>query len=158
MLDKEDLNDYDGRVFFYCKNLGKITAKATSIRKPISKLASHLEPGNVVNVRLIQKNAFQVADALKTRSFQKNSDTINALHLIKELSAEGEMDLELWDLLGGESINGEAVLGALGFDREFASCALCGAQGPRHFLLKELDYYCSGCFLRAGRPASFILK
>ena len=33
VLDKEDLGEYDSRVFLYTKEFGKVGAKATSLRK-----------------------------------------------------------------------------------------------------------------------------
>jgi len=158
VLDKEDSGDFDSRIFLYCKDLGKVVAKATSVRKIVSKLASHLEPGNLVQVRLVRKNAFRIVDALKISNLPKKWEILGMLNLIKELTAEGQPDFELWDLLKKEELNGERVLGILGFGTEFAVCQNCAAADPAHFLLNELTYYCVACFIRAGRPSSFALK
>lgn len=158
VLDKEDSGDFDSRIFLYCKDLGKVVAKATSARKIISKLASHLEPGNLIKIRLVQKNAFQIVDALKISNLPKNQNVLRILNLVKELSAESQPDLELWDLLKNGDLDGEKVLGVLGFGREFAACQSCGAKDLAHFLLNELEYYCAACFVKAGRPVSFQLK
>lgn len=158
VLDKEDLGDYDSRVFLYSKDLGKVSAKATSVRKITSKLAAHLEPGNLINVRLVQKNSFQIADALKVSSLPKSSETMRVLNLVKELAPEGDRDQSLWEFLILGEEKGEEALRILGFDKEFAVCDSCGAGNPRHFLLRELDYRCALCLVKSGRPASFALK
>jgi recombinational DNA repair protein (RecF pathway) len=158
VLDKEDLGEHDSRVFLYSKDLGKIVAKITSARKIISKLASHLEPGNLAQIRLINKNSFQVADALKDRSLYKRWRELSILHLVKELVGEGQPDEELWNFLIGGELNGEKALAILGFDGQFASCGSCGVKSPTHFLLADLDYSCLPCFVKSGRPANFALK
>lgn len=151
VLDKEDLGDFDSRIFLYCEDLGKIAAKATSARKIVSKLASHLEPGNLIKVRLVQSVSWrnQVVDALKVSSLPKNQSVLRILNLVKELSAEGQPDPELWHLLKSGDLAGEKILEALGFGGEFAVCQKCGVEDPAHFLLNELEYYCAACFVKA---------
>lgn len=158
VLDKEDLRDFDSRICLYSKDLGKIMAKATSVRKIVSKLAAHLEPGNLIQVRLVGKNVFQIVDALKISNFPRTSETVIGLNLIKELTSEGQPDNELWQLLKAGDLSGGKLLGVLGFGQEFASCQNCGADDPAHFLLNELEYYCAACFIKAGRPSSFVLQ
>ena len=79
------------------------------------------------------------------------------MNLVKELSAECQPDLELWNLLKSGDLEGEKVLRILGFGGEFAVCQNCGVEDPAHFLLNELEYYCAACFIKAGRPVSFQL-
>lgn len=160
VLDKEELADFDSRVFLYSRDLGRVIAKATSVRKITSKLAAHLEPGNFIKARLVQSDSwrFQVADALKTDFLPKTADFINILNLVKELTAEGQADEELWDLLQLKNLSGAKFLKILGFDNKFALCQNCGAENPAQFLLKELEYSCIPCFVKSGRPPSFALK
>lgn len=158
VLDKEDLAESDSRVFLYTENLGKIIAKATSARKILSKLSAHLEPGNLIDIRLVNKNSFQIIDALKLDNLPKSSEMVRILHLVKELSPEGMADNSLWEFLLNSPLNGEKALGILGFDSAFALCDSCRAVHPQHFLLQELNYRCSSCFLKSGRPESFIIK
>lgn len=158
VLDKEDLRDFDSRICLYSRDLGKVMAKATSVRKIVSKLAAHLEPGNLIQVRLVGKNAFQIVDALKISSFPKTPQTITSLNLIRELTPEGQSDNELWQLIKAGDLSGGKLLGVLGFGQQFAACQNCGADDPAHFLLNELAYYCAVCFIKAGRPSSFALQ
>lgn len=158
VLDKEDAGEFDSRVFLYSQELGKIAAKITSARKITSKLAGHLEPGNLVAVRLVQKNSFQVADALKIGGFAKDPETLSALRLIKEIAPENLADEELWNLFEKNSLSPVKTLAILGFDNQFAECRTCGANAPKHFLIANLEYICGECFLKSGRPAAFTLK
>lgn len=160
VLDKEDLGDFDSRVYLYSKDFGKGIAKATSARKITSKLAAHLEPGNFIQARLIQSSNWrmQIADALKIGSVPKNQNTISILNLIKELTPDGHPEEEIWEMLKKDRLSGGEALKIFGFDSQFAICRTCGASDPPHFLLKDLEYSCSPCFLQSGRPASFILE
>ncbi|MDO8574288.1 MAG: recombination protein O N-terminal domain-containing protein, partial [bacterium] len=66
VLDREPSGETDNRFSIYAKGFGKIVARGKSTRKITSKLSGHLEPGNLVKVRLIEKNGLQVVDALKS--------------------------------------------------------------------------------------------
>ncbi len=158
VLDKEPIGEADLQIALYTRDLGKVVARAVSARKISSKLASHLEPLNFAAVRIVQKNRFQIVDALKTGALSKNLDTVAVLRLVKELSAEGQPDLALWELIKSEQLVGGEVLKVLGFDKRFAVCENCGTKNPTHFLVKQLEYFCSPCFLKSGRPASFALE
>ena len=65
VLDRLANGDLNGRVVFLTKRFGKLVGKARSIRKITSKLSGHLQPGNLVQVRMIEKNGLQIVDALK---------------------------------------------------------------------------------------------
>ncbi len=158
ILDKEPIGESDLQITLYTKDLGRITTRAVSARKITSKLASHLEPLNLVQARLVQKNRFQVVDALCNGALPKNSDSIAVLQLVKDLTAEGQPDYELWELLKSGQATGASVLRALGFDGQFAVCENCGNQNPSYFLVKQLEYFCAPCFVKSGKPVSFALE
>ncbi|MEK9186492.1 MAG: recombination protein O N-terminal domain-containing protein, partial [Patescibacteria group bacterium] len=143
VLDKEPAGEQDARVHFFTKELGKVSAKAVSVRKIISKLNSHLEPLNLVQIRLINKNKFQVADALKASSLP--ADCLPVLRLIKEVFPEEQPDLALWGLVINNELTPAAVLKVAGFDSAHASCQLCQSRASLKFLVKNLDYFCSNC-------------
>jgi len=143
VLDKEPLNETDARVFLYTQELGRITAKIISARKIISKLNGHLEPLNLVWIRLIKKNIFQVADALKVGALSQNN--LAVLRLIKELTADSQPDLELWSLIQRNELTEEKVLRILGFDKQFATCQLCGSSQQLFFSITDLVYFCQNC-------------
>ena len=157
VLDKEPAGEADSQVYLYTKELGRVTAKVISARKITSKLAGHLEPLNVIQVRLVQKNRFQVVDALRISTLPRTVAMLNALRLAKDLTGEGQADSELWNVLSGGRATGVTVLSALGFDSQYAMCENCGNGTPSHFIYQRLEYWCSSCFSKAGRPAAFTL-
>ena len=57
VLDKETSGDLDIRVSMFTKKFGKLKVRAKSARRIVSKLSPHLEPGNVAQVRIIEKSA-----------------------------------------------------------------------------------------------------
>ncbi|TSC89856.1 MAG: DNA repair protein RecO (recombination protein O) [Parcubacteria group bacterium Gr01-1014_3] len=163
VLDKEDVGDYDAKVFLYTRDFGKIQGKVKSLRKITSKLAGHLEPLNMVSVRLISRNInfsnFQIVDALKTGQLPSTTGRMTALRLIKEIAPEGNMDLALWDLLVGGELSAAKVLSLLGFDPTFASCQQCGDKKQLNFLIKNLNYFCAPCLSVASISEKvFVLK
>ncbi len=158
VIDKEPIGEADLQIYLYTKDLGRITARAISARKIISKLASHLEPLSRVQVRLVQKNRFQVVDAVRTGSLPRSPAVLRILRLVKDLTGEGQADLELWNILESGNATGASVLGALGFDSQYAVCENCGNEKPSHFVFGRLEYICASCFLQSGKPAAFALN
>ena len=59
VLDKESRKESDIVVTIYTKKLGLIFGNAASARKIASKLGPHLEPLNLVRLRLVKKKRFQ---------------------------------------------------------------------------------------------------
>lgn len=157
VLDKENLGDLDSRVYLYCRGIGKISAKVKSARKITSKLASHLEPGNFVAVRLIELGGFQAVDALSDGFLPRSPKTITALRLIREMTADQDFDPELWEMIEKQELNTGAILTCLGFAPQLASCRFCQQSNPTHFLIKDLEYSCHSCLVQAGRPLHFAL-
>lgn len=152
VLDKNDAGDYDSRVFLYTKELGKITARVKSVRKITSKLAGHIEPLSVISARIIDKNGPQLVDALKSGRMPKSQNLLKILLLVKELAAEGQKDITLWNFLektmnnGFEVKNMAEVLSLLGFDPTFAKCSRCKAGKPQKFSVSETAFFCKNCF------------
>lgn len=154
VLDKEDSGELDSRVFFYTKELGKIIARATSARKITSKLNSHIEPLNLVKLRLVGERNFQIADALAVNKFPYQ--VLPLLSFIKEMTLEGEADERLWlavkSNLATGKIDYKPLLTILGFDPQFASCLFCGRR-PEYFETREMAFCCQSCL-----PASSLLS
>lgn len=163
VLDKEDIGEYNSRVSLYTEKLGGVAAYATSTRKLASKLAAHLEPLNIVDVRLVEKRSgsFQIGDALVVHSnlgwkssFDKAPVVLKIISILKEQSFNGNFDIEIWNLFyqilltkdGGSLKQCLAkFLTVLGFNPKYASCALCGSGAPRYFLLRDFYFYCDSC-------------
>lgn len=152
VLDKMDSGELDSWVYLYTEDFGKISAKAKSLRKITSKLAGHLEPSNLVMVRILDKNGPQLLDALTLEKGKSNLELLKNLLLVKELSAEWQPDSELWQLLKQYFRptvkflpDGAAILGLLGFDPAFAKCNYCQKEKPEAFYPPDLYFYCRDC-------------
>lgn len=148
VLDRDIHGESDVRVILFTREFGKLVARARSMRKILSKLAGHLEPGTHASVRLIEKKGLQVVDALKRgRSAWTPAD----LFLMSELLPQEEPAEEVWDMLAGDSPDWRAVLRALGWDPRDARCTSCEQEGPRIFHLKDPSFFCEACI-----PASVL--
>ena len=144
VLEKESSGEEDAKVILFTKELGKISAKIKSARKILSKLNGHLEPLNLVKVRLINKNKFQVADVLRVDALP--IENFAALRLIKEMSAEEQPDLVMWNLIVCREFAEGKILAAAGFDPQFAVCQNCGSISDLKFSIQNLEYFCQNCF------------
>lgn len=167
VLDKENLGEQDSRVFLYTKDFGKIAAKATSLRKIVSKLAAHLEPLNYVTARLLSRGdflngaSFHLADALvidSANDYKNDNDRLKRiipiLDLISKSIPYGSVDQELWDFLLALRTkevepNLTQVFKILGFDPVFASCELCQKIKPEYFFPKNNFFVCQFCRLNS---------
>lgn len=140
VLRKEPQSECDSRVSLYMKRYGKLVAKAKSARKITSKLSAHLEPGNISEIRLVEKNDLHVVDALK-----KNKLDINPrdLYLIDRILSEADPDPEFWRLLSSGRFNWNRALSILGWDPKEASCS-CGLS-PRAFDISKQEFFCKNC-------------
>ena len=107
VLDKVDLGEQDSRAFLFTKDFGKITAKITSGRKIVSKLAAHSEPLNYAMVRIVDKNSPQLIDALSSKKIISGKTAFKTLGLIKEMAPENQPDNDLWEFL--QSMSGKEV-------------------------------------------------
>ncbi len=148
VLDKEIFGELDQRVFLYTQLLGKIAAKVRSGRRITSKLSPHLEPLNFVQVRLIEKNGFQIADALRISRLPVQVRNFKILKLIKASVFDGHPDLQLWSLLKKNIASELTVLKLLGFDYALAVCQICGNPKPEIFSFRDSDYFCKRCLAK----------
>lgn len=149
VLDAEPNGDLDSRISLFTKSFGKLVAKAKSARKITSKLASHLQPGNAVRLRLVEKNGLQVVDALKTSALQV---ALSDLLVLNRLLAEAEPDVELWQLLRDETFSWLQALKLLGWDPQEAQCSKCNGE-PTHFTVHGQEFFCDACSSKFPRDA-----
>lgn len=143
VLDTEPQGEADTKVFLYTRELGKVLARAKSVRKITSKLAAHLEPLTLVKLRLIEKNGFQIADALMADRLPASH--LKILALINGLTFEGEPDYHLWSLIKSGVNSPSAFLKILGFDPLLATCALCSRANPEYFSFGDQSFFCKSC-------------
>lgn len=153
VLDTEDSAELDKTIYLYTKELGKVVAKAKSIRKITSKLAGHLQPLNFVRVRLVKKNGFQVTDALTISRVKFSQEALAVLQFIKEMTFELQPDKNLWflikktfqDLRDNKKISYQPLLKALGFAPDFARCHVCASKFVAYFSKTEQVFLCRRC-------------
>jgi len=152
VLDKEDHGEVDAKVFLYSPEYGKIIAKVKSIKKPLSKLNSHLEPFNLVSVRIIDRGP-QIVDALAIEKLTPSWGLAKFLNFIKEITFEGQSDYQFWGMVRQAIVSGKIdyrkFLAIQGFDPEFALCQNCGESNPNYFFYQDHDFWCRQCFSKS---------
>jgi len=141
VLRKEPVRDFDARYYFFTKRFGKIVGRATSTRKINSKLAGHLEPGNLARVRFVEKNGTRVVDALKE---QKLGISLPDLGRLDALLAESGPETDLWDEMLSGRFSWPNALRILGWDPAGAVCEKCGKAAP-YFYLPRQEFFCAAC-------------
>jgi DNA repair protein RecO (recombination protein O) len=141
ILDREPQRDFDSRVSFFTEKFGKLSGKATSTRKITSKLAGHLEPGNLVHLRFVEKKGLQIVDSLKVRSLKVG---VPDLHALNQILAEGEPEPELWQILKGNAFEWNSVLRVLGWDPRGSNCIECQGESAAFYLAHQ-EIFCLQC-------------
>ena len=141
VLDRLPNGDLNGRVVFLTKRFGKLVGRVKSIRKITSKLSGHLQPGNLVQLRMIEKNGLQVVDALKKSRLSLN---LAELRFLGELLAEAEPEFTIWEMLVTGRFSWNTALKTLGWDPDFASCAMCASK-IEAFHQRTQEFFCKNC-------------
>lgn len=155
ILDREPWGDLDLRISLFTRKFGKLNAKAKSARKITSKLSGHLNVGDLVGVRLVEKKGLQIVDALrKARSDASCGD----LQKLSGLLAEAEPDSELWPLIMAERFDWSRILKILGWDPKNAFCELCGNSAPIAFSLPDQQFFCAGCSSNFGKKDLILME
>lgn len=152
ILRREPRGEYDERISFFSRDLGKLTARTVSSRKILSKLSPHLEPGDITVLRLIEKNDLSIVDALREKTLTWKLP--NFLHL-NNLLAENEADPELWHLLSSKP-SWKDILRILGWDPREAVCENCEKKNPQHFDLRNQRFLCGSCYVLSSEKATII--
>lgn len=158
VLDQENSGEFDKLIFLYTEDLGKVVAKAKSIRKITSKLASQLEPLNFIRVRLVEKNGFQVTDALAVDRIKASAPVLELAQFIKEMTFEFQPDKKFWFLIkrtfqhlkNNKKFSYKPLLKALGFAPDFARCNVCAGKSVAYFSKSEQVFLCRRCALSSG--------
>ena len=163
VLDKENVGECNSRIFLYTEKLGSVVGYATATRKLTSKIAAHLEPMNIIDVRLVEKKnrSFQIGDALiieKSKMIFENSSAIfKIMSILKESSFAGNPDEETWELFYAMLVRKNELaiheyvtkfLTVLGFNPKYSLCARCATPKPDYFLLQDFYFYCRACVPR----------
>ena len=153
ILKKESLGDYNATYTFFTETQGKVTARATSIRKITSKLAAHLEPGLLSKIRLVARNGvfgtrshFQVVDSLLEKRLYTDHPF---LEMVSGIALSLHVDPILWDFLVTGDTNRKKLLTLCGFG-ESQTCVSCGmpAVNLHH---PDQEFMCHNCSVRVPR-------
>ncbi len=140
----------DRVVNLYTRDFGRLEAKVVAARKITSKLSPHLEEGNLIETRLVEKKRFIVTDAVLKKRFTKNIQVFEVLFLLKSLLPELVPDLRLWhgliQSLQKESMDKKIFLKLLGYNAVFASCESCGSRQINYFSILDQVFLCHRCF------------
>jgi DNA repair protein RecO (recombination protein O) len=159
ILAQENIGESDRRIIMFAEDLGKVSAKAKSARKIISKLAGHLEPLSFSNVRMIEKGGFQLTDALSIAKAPKTGANAEFLEFLKDMTFELQPDRRLWAEIkktlfrknAEEKISYREILKIIGFDPKFARCFACQSESVIAFSKTEQDFLCKAHALKVPR-------
>lgn len=156
VLSREPVGELDVRFSVFTKRFGKLEAKAKSARRITSKLAGHLEPGNLIDARIVEKNGLHIADALKKRRLNVELADLRQLGAIL---AEAEPEPRLWRELSSGKLNWGVVLGILGWDPRAARCQACGGtKDGLVFSVRGQEFFCGECSSKLDRNEVIYIK
>ena len=147
VLKKEPSGESDMRYTLFSERFGKISAKAKSSRRIVSKLAGHLEPGTVAKVRFIDKGSAQIVDALKSSRVDISPED---LRFLNDLLPDLQADPDLWIQLARRAFSWRDVLRTLGWDPHGALCSLCGRKAAWFFIPRQ-EFLCDSCVSKMGK-------
>ena len=169
VLDRKDFREHDGMVHLYTEELGKVSARARGLKKILSKSSAHLEPLNVVRVRLMHMKSgyFQVIDALphhevSVRHKKKSTHNYGVLlamaEFVDRMTREMHPDQYLWHMIKrlaevevDEATMYRFLLKAFGFDPQYAVCNACAYPSVACFSHDDHGFYCHVCASKVGK-------
>ncbi len=154
VLKRESTKEKDDDYTLFTWHLGKVKARTASTRKITSKLAGHLEPGTIGQVRIVQRNPespMRLIEALaETRT--KDPQAIKVLEFAEKITPFHEEDHALFITLKRAVIDGvdersgfRKILALSGFDPKGASCDWCGSKKIAYFLPEDIIFLCKQC-------------
>ncbi len=153
VLGRTPRGDIDGTLTLYTKELGRVSAKAKSLRKLTSKLSGHLIPGRLANVRIVEMggDTKQVVDALSLPS-KASQEFLKFLDFIRQMAPIGMPDLHLWHELERAAIRGtidkdtyKRIISIMGYDAKNAICDNCGSVKIAYFVPRDIMFLCNRC-------------
>lgn len=158
VLGKENVSEYDYLVSLYSKDLGKILARVTSGAKMSSRLMPHLQVGNKVAVRIVERRIMRVADALSfPLNGRKNTQKrLMCLSLLSFLSADTGADEAIWIFLEKGEWSTAELLKILGLYTSGGECFACKKDEADYFSGSDSGFYCAKC--SAGGKGSLMYK
>lgn len=183
VIDKKTNGELDGLVVLYAQNLGKVTVKAKSIKKITSKLSGHLEPLNLVSIRLVEKErlpagrqGFQVVDALTMNNnshLRKDkliySQSIKLLQFVEAMTFDLQPDARFYlaikkilehfvEYKNHQKMIYSHLLRILGFDPKFALCTICRNGNINFFHTADNIFLCAKCSSKISESELILIR
>ena len=155
VLKRESVKEKDDDYTLFTWHLGKVRARTASTRKITSKLAGHLEPGTIGQVRMVQRSLESPLRLVEALSEAKTKDlqAIRVLEFAEKITPFHEEDHALFITLKRAVIDGvdersgfRKILALSGFDPKCASCDWCGSKKIAYFLPDDIIFLCKQCF------------
>ena len=165
VLNRTRDDELDTEYSIFTWDLGKVRAKAVSVRKITSKLAGHLEPGSLIRLRLVQKTAdgnFKIVESL-VEERTKDKSAIMAMLFVDQMTELLQTDIHLFAFLkslavggvsGGEVSYYRRILTILGFDPDGATCSVCGEAKIAYFIPQDIMFLCLQCLQKAKQAST----
>ena len=155
VLNREPVGEADSLITFFTEQHGKLVARAKSARKIQSKLSAHLEPGNLVRIRLVEQHGLRVTDSLLETRLKVAP---NHLAIVASLVGEAHADPFLWRALTSEDFSWSTILSALGWNPKTAHCRECRrSTETEYFLLASQEFFCRSCIATFRPPGDAVL-
>lgn len=156
VLGFRESREHDKIFDFYTEDFGRIRVRAPGGRKIVSKLSPHLDVGNLATVKIVEKNALTLTDAIMKDDFRSSKEkkdffprVLRAASLLRTLAPEAVPDPDLWNLLLESLQSGivdfVAILSVLGYDPRHASCVVCGNGDISFFDEMNQEFVCDSC-------------
>ena len=107
VLAREDIREYDQRIFLYTKERGLLVTRATGVKKIISKQSSRLEPGTFIHAEIVRASGGDKLVSAEPiafypqirRSYRKGLVIQYVLGLVATTVFLGQPDRALFDFL-----------------------------------------------------------
>lgn len=156
VLSVSPTKEYDRSFECFTEHLGRITIRGISGMRMKSKLSPHCEPMKLIQMRVIEKNAFTLADAITQEIFINAQDerevqnkAIHFLFALKHLTPKEMTDTILWEFIirsfREKNFSIRELLTLLGYDPTHAKCSGCGIETPECFSLESHEFLCANC-------------
>jgi len=169
VINFEKSQEANKRVVLFTKELGLVQAEVISGLKITSRLANHLNPLNLVLLRLVEKRKIIVADAMVLDAFkvirsqpEKMKKAIDLTRLIKSQLLVKQPDLPFWyhlvKALKTGKIDLKIFLKILGYDPKLSRCQLCFKKQPDYFHLDDQTFLCEKCHFKFKENELLYLK
>ncbi len=159
VLNVRPYKECDRLVELYTKELGLLKIRVVGGRKILSKLSPHLDTGNLIKAKFIQKARFTLVDALTENRFsglkkdaKKAVFVFQLLFLVRSLVPEAVPDAPLWHFflrsLREGRMDFKNFLKLLGYNPMLAECDNCHDKNVNCFQISAQTFFCGSCSSR----------